>query len=79
MRSEFCSHSQRAEKLKQAMRKTHCLDAVIRATEYGVLIELSDGRTCSACYERYRSKEHVVAAAVQWAKRHGAVSVEISD
>lgn len=79
MSSEFCSRSERAERLKQAMRRAHCLGAVIRATEYGVLIELSDGRTCSASFEGHQSRRRVVSAAMQWARRHGAVSVEILD
>ena len=79
MRQELRGYPERAERLKRAMRKACCLSAIIRKTEYGLLIELSDGRVCTVSDERWRSRDGAMTAAVQWARRHGASSVEICD
>jgi len=79
MRQEFHGYPDRAERLKKAMRKACRLSAVITKTEYGLLIELSNGRVCTVSDELWLPKDGAMTAAVQWARRHGASSVKIYD
>lgn len=68
-----------AHRLRNAMRSVGGINAVIRQTESGWIIELSDGRCCAFGRDLCRSEDVLMAAAVQWARRHGATSIEISD
>jgi len=79
MRQDFHGRRNRADRFRNAMREGYRLSAVISKTEYGLLIELSDGRMCAVSLESYRPQEEIMATAVQWARRHGAVSVEVCD
>jgi len=54
-----------------------CLHAVIRTQSEGVVIELSDGRRCFFENGLYAVRNDGIAAAVNWAKRHGAASVHV--
>ena len=63
--------------LHEAMRKVPRPSAVIRRTEYGLLIELSNGWERTVSGARFPSPRTALDAAVAWAKRHGAKSVEV--
>lgn len=65
--------------LRNALRSLPRLSAVVRCEGHGIVIELSDGRVCTLARELCRSKDQTVAAAVQWARRHGAAAVEVCD
>jgi hypothetical protein len=67
-----------AQRLRNAMRSVAGLRAVIRQTARGWVIELSDGRRCAFGRELRRSEDELLAAAVQWARRHGAASIDIT-
>ncbi|HEX5421430.1 MAG TPA: hypothetical protein VFY39_15665 [Gammaproteobacteria bacterium] len=54
------------------------MNAVIKQTEQGYVIELSDGRRCLFGRELCGSEDVLMDAAVQWARRHGATSVVLS-
>jgi hypothetical protein len=79
MRQDSYGPRDRAERFRSAMREAHRLSAVISRTEYGLLIELSDGRMCAVSLESHRPQEETLATAMQWARRHGAISVEVCD
>jgi len=64
---------------REAVRPTPRVEAIIHAESHGISIELSDGRRCYWAAEHYQFKLDVIGAAVQWAHRHGATSVEIRD
>ena len=63
--------------LRNAMRNASITKARIKQTEDGVCIEFSDGRSVSMIKEPRVSTNSFMAAAVQWARRHGANSIEI--
>jgi hypothetical protein len=65
--------------LRTTMRAAPRPSAVIRSLPHGIVIELSDGRVCTVAKELCRAKSHAIDAAVQWARRHGAASIEICD
>ncbi len=64
--------------MRRAMRTVAAVNAVIRQTDGGWVIELSDGRSCAFGRELCRSEDTLMAAAVQWARRHGATSIQIA-
>jgi hypothetical protein len=66
-----------AGNLRDAMRQVPKPSAVIRRTEYGLLIELSNGWERTVSGAKFPSSSRALAAAVAWAKRHGAKSVEV--
>lgn len=70
----------RRKTLQEGLAKRPKLRARIYATEYGAIIQLSDGRRRSVSKSSvpplYGS---VIDAAVDWARRNGAVSIDISD
>ena len=64
---------------REAVRATPPVEAIIHAESHGISIELSNGRRCYWASEHYQFKRDVLGAAIQWAHRHGATSVEIRD
>jgi hypothetical protein len=68
-----------AQAFREAVRRAPRLDAVIFAESHGISIELSDGRRCYWASEHCQFKRDIIGAALQWAHRHGATSVEIRD
>jgi hypothetical protein len=79
MRQDLYDRQNREQRFRNAIGNAHRLSAIISRTEHGLLIELSDGRMCAVSMEDFRPREEVLATAVQWARRHGAVCVEICD
>jgi hypothetical protein len=71
--------ARRTQAFREAVRRAPRLEAVILAESHGISIELSDGRRCYWATEHYQFKRDVIGAAVQWAHRHGATTVEIRD
>jgi len=69
----------RPSRLRAAMLDAPKLTAVIHQTEYGLIIELSDGRMRSVSRAHCDPGQAAIQAAVQWAKRRGATSVEVHD
>lgn len=63
--------------LRKALRRLNSTRARIKTTEVGAEIEFSDGRSANLVKEAHVSSESFVAAAVQWARRRGVVSIEI--
>jgi hypothetical protein len=59
------------------MRNALRLTAVVRNAADGIVVELSDGRQC--CFQQGLPPVRSVgiAAAVEWAKRHGACDIEV--
>jgi hypothetical protein len=68
-----------AQAFRDAVRRAPSVDAVILAESHGISIELSDGRRCYWATEHCQFKKVIIGAALQWAHRHGATSVEIRD
>jgi hypothetical protein len=66
-----------ALRLRAAMRSVAAIKAVIKRTDRGWLIELSDGRSCAFGRDLARTDDELLAAAVQWARRHGAASIDV--
>jgi len=70
----------RRKTLQEGLAQRPKLRARISATEYGAIIQLSDGRRLSVSRASvpplYGS---VIDAAVDWARRNGAVFIDISD
>jgi hypothetical protein len=64
---------------QEAVRRAPRVEAVIFAESHGLSIELSDGRRCYWATEHCQFKRDIMGAALQWAYRHGATSVEIRD
>ena len=71
--------TQERQSLHATMRAAPRPSAVIRSLPHGIVIELSDGRVCTVAKELCRAKGHALDVAVQWARRHGAATVEICD
>ena len=69
----------RPSRLRAAMLDAPKLTAIIHQTEYGLIIELSDGRMRSVSRAHCDPGQAAIQAAVQWAKRRGATTVEIHD
>ena len=63
--------------LREAMWRGDGLKAYIRIGDAGVSIEFSDGRKADLPKEARVSSSSLMAAAVQWARRHGATSIEV--
>ena len=61
----------------EAMRNAPRLTAVVRDLAHGVVVELSDGRQCCLTHEVSPVRSVSIAAAVEWAKRHGAMDVKV--
>jgi hypothetical protein len=79
MRLKLRGVPNRTERLKNAIREACSLSAVIKKTEFGLVIKLSDGRVCTVSDDLWRPGDDAMTAAMQWAQRHGASSVEICD
>jgi hypothetical protein len=71
------SYCDRGANLRQAIRNANQLSAVIRRTRTGFRIELSNGRVCSISTKYWHPRKDAMTAAVQWAHRHGATTVEV--
>ena len=67
------------QRFQQALRNAANVTAVIHRTEGGLLVELSNGRVCSLTHDAFGPATDALTAAMQWARRNGAISVEISD
>jgi hypothetical protein len=63
--------------LRKAMRGRRAVRAHMRGTEEGIHIEFSDGRSSYLCKDPRVPMESFMAAAMQWARRHGATALEI--
>ena len=63
--------------LRQTIRSLNSTRARIKKTDEGAEIEFSDGRISSLVREPHVSADSFIAAAVQWTRRRGVVSVEI--
>ncbi len=63
--------------LRSVLTNVEAVEATIRKTEKGVAIELSDGRSADLTRDPRTSSSSFIAAAVQWARRHGATSLKI--
>ena len=78
MTQTIYSLSKRPNRLRDAMLDAPRLTAVIHQNEYGLIIELSDGRMRSVSRAHCDPARVAIQAAVQWAKRRGATSVEVN-
>jgi uncharacterized membrane protein len=63
--------------LHQVISRAKSLRACIKVTATDVRIDLADGRSARFGREHPAAVESVVAAAMQWARRHGASSIDI--
>jgi hypothetical protein len=63
--------------LRNAIRTLNSTRARIKQTDQGAQIDFSDGRSTDLVREPHVSSESFIAAAVQWARRRGIVSIEI--
>ena len=63
--------------LRNAMSRAAVIKAHIRQTDDGAQIEFSDGRSVDLVRESQVSVTQFMAAAMQWARRRGAVTVEV--
>jgi hypothetical protein len=79
MRSNVQLFDSAETRFQAAVRRAPKLSATIRKTEYGLLIELSNGRMCSMAGDVCRPEGSAMTIALQWARRNGASSVEILD
>jgi hypothetical protein len=79
MSQTLYSTDNRPSRLRDAMLDAPKLTAIIHHTEYGLIIELSDGRMRSVSRAHCDPGQAVIQAAVQWAKRRGVTTVEIHD
>ncbi len=73
------SRAKGSNRLRDAMLDAPKLTAVIHQHEYGLIIELSDGRMRSLSRAHCDPGQNAILAAVRWAKRRGATSVVIHD
>ena len=78
MRQHLYVNPNGSERFRRALRNSGA-SAVIHRTEGGLLVELSNGRMCSISHDAFGPATNALTAAVQWARRNGATSVEISD
>ncbi len=79
MRQNLRLHTKGSQGFRRALRSAAGLSAVIHRTEDGLLIELSNGRVCSMTRDAFGPRTNAMNAALQWARRNGATSVEICD
>ncbi len=79
MRQNLRLHAKGSQRFRQVLRSASDVSAVVHRTENGLLIELSNGRVCSMSRDAFGPATNALTAAVQWARRNGATSVEISD
>ncbi len=79
MRPSLFVHTERSRRFRKALRGPANVSAVIHRTEGGLLIELSNGRVCSLAHDAFGPTTDALTAAMQWARRNGANSVEIAD
>ena len=79
MRQNLRLHTKGSQRFRGALRSAAGLSAVIHRTEDGLLIELSNGRVCSMTRDAFGPTTNAMNAALQWARRNGATSVEICD
>jgi hypothetical protein len=79
VRQTLYSTPKKSSRLRDAMLDAPKLSAVIHQYEYGLIIELSDGRMRSVARAQCDPGQAAIQAAVQWAKRRGATSVVIHD
>lgn len=63
--------------LRKATARATALQARITATGEYIHIDFSDGRKVRFGRDRQVSSSSLVAAAMQWARRHGAGSIEL--
>lgn len=64
--------------LRKTIRTLNSTRARIKQTDEGAEIEFSDGRSATTLVrEPHISSETFIAAAVQWTRRRGIVSIEI--
>ena len=68
-----------SQRFRKVFRSAASVSAVIHRTEGGLLIELSNGRVCSLSHDAFGPTTNALTAAMQWARRNGATSVEIAD
>jgi hypothetical protein len=79
MRARIDMRPEGPQGLRDIMRSLPRPSAVVRCEGHGIVIELSDGRVCTLPRELCRNTDQALAAAVQWARRHGAAAVEVCD
>lgn len=79
MRPNLRLYSNASQRFRNTLRSAASLRAMIHRTEYGLLIELSDGRMCTLSHDAFGPTTNAMNAAMQWARRKGATSVEICD
>jgi hypothetical protein len=63
--------------LRHAIRGANSTRARITKTDQGAQIEFSDGRLTSLVKEPHVPADSFMAAAVQWIRRRGVVSIDI--
>ena len=64
-------------RLRKAMSQAEPMEATIRRTDDGISICMSDGRNVELATAPSDTWDSCVAAAVQWARRHGATSLTV--
>ena len=79
MRQNLLLNLKESQRFRKPVRKSAAVSAVIHRTDDGFFVELSNGRMCSLSRSAFGPGMDAITAAVQWARRHGAVSVEIAD
>ena len=63
--------------LRKVLSRMQALEANIRRSDKGLTVSFDDGRYWSFTRESGMSSSRFVAAAVQWARRHGATAIAI--
>ena len=76
MRQDYETSRDRAGHLRDAMRTTPRVRAVVHSELHHIVIEFSDGRTHSIPLAQCIAADQLLAAAVSWCRRHGADVVE---
>ena len=66
-----------SHRLRNALLQAAPIEATIRRTDDGLSICLSDGRNVELATAPSDTWDSSVAAAVQWARRHGATSLTV--
>jgi hypothetical protein len=73
----MCIDPQGPHGLRQTIRSLNSTRARITKTAEGARIDFSDGRSTNLVKEPHVSPDTFIAAAVQWTRRRGVVSIEI--
>lgn len=63
--------------LRKVLGEARTVEASIHRSETGITVSFGDGRNWDFAREPGTSSSSFVAAAVQWARRHGATAIAV--